>query len=107
MKSGRLFQIPTLVPRRKENGSCVFLDENNLCKIHEISPFGCALFDSHQSVDEANMRSSRGLQEIARLWANPNIHTYTIIWRMLHGAGLRAIPAQEARKRMEAESHRN
>ncbi len=32
MKEGRLFQIPTLVPRRKDDGSCLFLDKNNLCR---------------------------------------------------------------------------
>lgn len=103
MKAGRLFQIPTLVPRRKEDGSCVFLSENNLCNIHAVSPFGCSFFDSHQSGEEANMRSSRGLCEIARCWANPNIHAYTIIWKILNGAGLRAVPAHIARQRMEAE----
>lgn len=98
MKDGRPFRIPTLVPKRKANGSCTFLDENNLCRIHAVSPFGCAMFEANQSSEEADMRSSRGLYEIARCWANPSTHLYTIIWRMLDGAGLRAIPAHIARQ---------
>lgn len=101
MKNGRLFRIPTLVPRRKKNGSCLFLDERGGCKIHVVSPYGCAFFDSHQTQEEANMRSSRGLEEIARLWTHPYIHTYTVIWRMLHGAGLCAPSPQDARRQME------
>lgn len=97
----RIFQIPTLVPRRKEDGSCVFLDANNRCRIHAVSPYGCAFFDAHQSHDEADRRSLRGLREIARRWATASHrHAYTIVWRMLHNAGLRAVPAYIARGRM-------
>jgi Fe-S-cluster containining protein len=101
MQAGRIFQIPTLVPRRKEDGSCVFLDEQNRCRIHDVSPYGCAFFDSHQLHAEADRRSLRGLQEIARYWATASHrHAYTIIWRILYRAGLRAVPALVARERM-------
>lgn len=101
MQEGRIFQIPTLVPRRKADGSCMFLDENNRCRIHEVSPFGCAFFDAHQSHMEANKRSGRGLQEIARQWAvRPFSHIYVIIWRILYASNLRALPAHLARARM-------
>ena len=63
---GRVFQIPTLAPQRKADGSCKFLDSQNRCSIHEVSPFGCAFFDAHQSDVEAVRKSSRGLKEIAR-----------------------------------------
>jgi Fe-S-cluster containining protein len=101
MQAGRVFKIPTLVPRRKEDGSCVFLDERNRCRIHEVSPYGCAFFDAHQSDAEAQRRSGRGLQEIAERWAvSPNTHAYTVIWKLLSAAGLRAVPAHVARRRM-------
>jgi Fe-S-cluster containining protein len=101
MRAGRVFQIPTLVPRRKEDGSCVFLDERNRCRIHEVSPFGCAFFDAHQSDAEAQRRSGRGLQEVAGHWAmSPNTHAYTVIWKLLCAAGMRAVPAHVARQRM-------
>jgi Fe-S-cluster containining protein len=38
MQAGSVFQIPTLTPRRKEDGSCVFLDEHDRCRIHEVRP---------------------------------------------------------------------
>ena len=99
---GQVFQIPTLVPRRKEeDSSCVFLDANERCAIHAVSPFGCSFFDAHQPDAEANRRSSRGLQEIARCWAAGGSSVYTALWRLLFEAGLRAVPPQVARRRMK------
>jgi Fe-S-cluster containining protein len=98
---GRVFQIPTLVPRRKSDGSCKFLDEKNRCSIHAISPFGCAFFDAHQSTDEANGKSARGLQEIARQWVEGRTSLYALIWRLLYSAGHRATAPLDARRRME------
>lgn len=104
MQAGRVFQIPTLVPRRKEDGSCIFLDEHDRCRIHEVSPYGCAFFDTHQSHEEANSRSSRGLQEIARQWAvSESKSVYIMLWRLLCEAGFRAIPAYVARAKMKGD----
>lgn len=101
MQAGRVFQIPTLVPRRKEDGSCIFLDEHDRCRIHEVSPYGCAFFDVHQPDAEAQRRSGRGLQEIAGRWAlSPNTHAYTVIWKLLFAAGMRAVPGHVARRWM-------
>ncbi len=101
---GRIFQIPTLVPRRKEEDhSCAFLDPNGCCSIHAVSPFGCAMFDCRQSHEEANRRSSRGLQEIARHWMAGATSGYTVLWRLLDLAGRRAIPPHIARRQMPLE----
>lgn len=99
---GRIFRIPTLVPRRKADGSCIFLNERGRCKIHAVSPFGCSFFDCHQSQEEANRRSSRGLQEIARAWVHASGNVYTMLWRLLDTAGHRAIPPEIARQQMRA-----
>ncbi len=100
---GRIFQIPTIVPRRKEeDGSSVFLNAEGRCSIHAVSPFGCAMFDCHQSDEEANRRSGRGLQEIARHWAAGAVSAYTVLWRLLYEAGRRAIPPHVARQRMHS-----
>lgn len=102
-QGGRVFQIPTIVPRRKEeDGSCIFLDAGSRCLIHAVSPFGCAMFDCHQSHEEANRRSSRGLQEIAGHWAAEAESGYTVLWRLLYAAGRRAIPPQVARQLMQS-----
>jgi len=57
---GRVFQIPTLVPQRKADSPCKFLDAAGRCSIHAVSPYGCAMFDAHQLSEEADRRSSRG-----------------------------------------------
>ena len=98
---GRVLQIPTLVPQRRADGSCKFLDGQNRCTIHAVSPFGCAFFDAHQSTDEANRKSSRGLQEVAGQWLAGRASLYAMLWKLLYSAGRRAIPPQVARRRME------
>jgi len=96
-EDGRIFRIPTLVPQRGANRSCKFL-QNGSCAIHAVSPYGCAMFDVHQSHAEANRRSARGLQEIAREWAREGRSIYVLIWKMLDAAGVRAVPPEVARK---------
>jgi Fe-S-cluster containining protein len=58
-------RIHTLVPRRLEGGRCIFLEDDGKCKIHEDSPFGCAMIDEHMTDEEANRRSLTALQDIA------------------------------------------
>jgi len=101
MQAGHVFQIPTLVPRRKQDGSCVFLDEQNRCRIHEVSPYGCAFFDVHQSHAEANRRSSRGLQDIALRWSARESSAYIMLWQLLYAAGFKAAPAHIVRATMK------
>src|SRR5258708_4879591 len=45
-ETGEIIKIGTITPKR-EKGRCVFLDENDRCKIHPVAPFGCAYFDTH------------------------------------------------------------
>lgn len=99
--SGRVFRIPTLVPQRKPDGTCKYLESDG-CAIHAVSPYGCAMFDAHQSPEDANLRSARGLQEIAREWAGGGARNlYVCLWRMLDAAGLRAVPPEIARQWMQ------
>lgn len=99
MSNGRVFQIPTLVPQRRADGACKFLDADNRCRVHTVSPFGCAYFDAHQPSAEADRRSSRGLQDVARHWS-AGASVYAVLWKILDTAGLRAVPAHIARARM-------
>ena len=98
-RDGRIFRIPTLVPQRQSSRACKFLQNGN-CQIHAVSPYGCALFDAHQSPEEANRRSARGLQEIACEWAQGGSSIYVCLWKMLDAAGFRALPPEVARRRM-------
>jgi hypothetical protein len=96
-RNGALYQIPTLVPRRQENGACVFLDDNNRCRIHAVAPYGCSFFDAHQPPAEADERSRRGLAEIARQWTQAPRTLYVLLWQWLYRTGRRAIPVHLAR----------
>jgi Fe-S-cluster containining protein len=53
---GKVIRIGTITPRYTK-GRCVFLDDQDRCRIHPVAPFGCAYFDTHMS-DEAAMPRS-------------------------------------------------
>jgi Fe-S-cluster containining protein len=97
---GQVAQIPTLVPNRRPDGVCRFLDPDNRCSIYAVSPYGCAFFDCHQSQREADIRSCRGLQAIAREWSVGGL--YARIWVALHIAGFHAPSPTTARARLRA-----
>jgi hypothetical protein len=101
VRGGRLGRIPTVVPARRADGSCVFLTPEHRCAIHALAPYGCAFFDAHQPADEADRRSCRGLRAILEDWwkAGP----YAELWIALHAAGLVA-PAPELARRPLAQS---
>jgi hypothetical protein len=82
---GKLGRIRTLVPARRENGSCVFLTAEGRCSIHALAPFGCAFFDAHQSQAEADRRSQRGLRAVLEAWQASG--PYARLWQALHAAG--------------------
>lgn len=44
--------IGSITPR-SQGGRCVFLDEQDRCRIHAVAPFGCAYYDTHMDVAEA------------------------------------------------------
>ena len=49
-------RVGTITPQMRK-GRCVFLDDNNKCKIHAVAPFGCAMFDTHMNMETAHARS--------------------------------------------------
>lgn len=56
---GNVMRIGTITPRfDRRKGRCVFLGDDDRCKIHEVAPFGCAYFDTHMNEIEAQARSS-------------------------------------------------
>ena len=54
--TGQLFRIGTITPHF-EHGRCVFLDEQDRCRIHAVAPFGCSHFDTHMGLAESLRRS--------------------------------------------------
>lgn len=93
-------RIRTIVPARRNDGACIFLDEDERCSIHAESGFGCAFFDMHQSQEEADRRSSRGLCEIDRSWRTN--HLYAQLWLLLNAIGRVAPSPVVARARLQA-----
>lgn len=49
--------IGTITPQRV-NDRCVFLDSDDRCTIHAVSPFGCAYADMHMSSAEWQRRAT-------------------------------------------------
>lgn len=91
-------QIPTLVPRRKEDGSCSFLTEDGKCQVHGQAPYGCAFFDSHMEGEPANGRSAPAIFQILMDWRAGDY--YSNIWQILAAAGHTARGPQDSRREM-------
>ena len=98
---GQLYQIsvPTIVPAQKEDGSCVFLDENDHCSIHEVAPFGCAYHDTHMSAEEADPRSQFCVS--TQIQSHQNGTPYSQWVAMLAELGLSAPSLEERRANLE------
>lgn len=96
--SVEVFSIPTITPRQRADGTCVFLDDAGLCKIHSVSPLGCACVDSHMSrANSGDKIVHDALYEICQ------DKEYQRQWYALHEAGLRARPTRERRDAFERE----
>lgn len=68
--TNELFRIGTITPRRVK-GRCVFLDAEERCQIHTVSPFGCSHFDLHMDDREGQRRSNA----LARAQLDPEYQT--------------------------------
>lgn len=92
-RGGIIVQIPTLVPKRQENGHCHWL-QNGRCSVHEDSPFGCAFVSQcQQSPEQAESRNIAA--RLARERAFQDGHLYAQIWHHLWDSGLRELTTQE------------
>jgi hypothetical protein len=93
--------VPTLVPRRQANGACHWFFEGK-CAVHEVSPFGCAYFDSHMAAEEATRR--RTAANDARKEDARRHGLYYRVWQHLIQKGKIGIPGD--REGMREESRR-
>ncbi len=59
----RSWRIPTIRPRMR-GGRCVFLQEDDRCRVHSVAPFGCAYFDAHMDGDMSDARAWWGVAAI-------------------------------------------
>jgi Fe-S-cluster containining protein len=97
---GQIRRIRTLAPARRQDGACLFLDEEQRCRIHSVSPYGCSHFDAHQTDEEANLRSSAGHYQVDLAWKNDDL--YARLWLLLNALGRVAPSPVAARARMRA-----
>jgi len=89
--------IPSLVPKRQDNGHCQWLQDGE-CTVHENSPFGCAfLSQCRQTNAQAEKITDAG--RAARAEAFEEDGLYAQIWKHLWEKGLRELTSQESRKR--------
>lgn len=102
-RADQQFRIPTLVPARQPNGACIFLTEEGLCRVHAMSPFGCAFFDTHMPSGEATARSTAGLRSVLDAWTS--MDSYAEIWEDLAREGRRAPAPEEGWARLHRTSH--
>jgi Fe-S-cluster containining protein len=65
-ESQKITRLPTIIPMRKPDGSCMFLDAQERCTIHEVAPFGCAYFDMHESRADSDPKVVWGINQIHR-----------------------------------------
>lgn len=98
LAADRIVRIPTLVPARRPDSSCIHLKEER-CSVHSVSPFGCAFIDAHMTKAEADARSSAGLKAIILAYVHEQ--PYSKIWQMLWDANLRAPGPAESREKMQ------
>ena len=93
---------PSMVPAQKEDGSCVFLDDDGRCEVHPVAPFGCAYMDMHMGKEEADARSMAMMGEQVED-AQSEDGFYTTCIRVLAGKGLVAPPLRERRENFHRE----
>jgi hypothetical protein len=99
-QAGIVRRIPTIVPRRRATGACIFYlngpHQHGQCAMHETAPYGCSHFDSHMSRAEADPRSLRALEAIAADFVQGG--PYSQLWQALHDAG-HVVEGPEAARR--------
>ena len=101
LQAGKILQVPTLVPARKPDGSCVFFDGAH-CTVHPAAPFGCAFFDPHQTRAQSDVISQQGILILMREWElYITCHSeYASLWKHLFSLGLVAPSPEESRQKM-------
>ncbi len=94
---GKTFRIPTIVPKQKPNGHCVFLNDDGECTIHPVSPFGCRCFNVCETDPERNeAQAQQSCHALAVIAGN---YDYNATHQWLSANGHLAKPLHE-RKQM-------
>ena len=89
--------IPTITPRQESDGRCVFLDDDDRCSIHKVSPFGCRTFRicNEPDVTPAELidKAAEDTEKISAALKHCIIDdSYNESWEILHNSGCIAEP---------------
>ncbi len=93
------FSVPSLVPAQHPDGRCVFLDADDRCSIHPVSPFGCSHCDTHLPREEGDRRMHFCVT--AQITAHQENASYSQWCKLLAELNLVAKPLLERRAAME------
>jgi hypothetical protein len=96
---GEVRNVPTIVLASREDGSCVFL-ENDRCTVHDDAPFGCAFFNLCDPPHEhQTFLANEGLKGVIKCWINAEKEEtfYCILWAALDARGLTSKPPEVKR----------
>ena len=63
IKDGERVELPTLVPKQREDGTCIFLTDDG-CSIHGWAPYGCRTFTVCNTWNDDAFEREVGLMEI-------------------------------------------
>jgi hypothetical protein len=64
LAAGKQIRVPGIGPARDRRGRCFFLDDQDRCRIHGVSPFGCAYFDAHMERAEIERRQIWAIEQV-------------------------------------------
>jgi hypothetical protein len=94
---GRRVTLRTLVPRSDESGRCAFLVDGR-CRIHAVSPYGCAFIDAHLNDAEYAPRADALYRDLRDAWDSNGV--YAQVWRDLQSLGHLAPPLETRQYRL-------
>jgi Fe-S-cluster containining protein len=82
VRKGIPFRVKSLRPAcLPKTTQCIHLDEDNHCRIHEVSPYGCAFVDDHMTNIQFDQIGRAGLETI--LMDQSQNGLYTQVWNYL------------------------
>jgi Fe-S-cluster containining protein len=93
--TNEVIRVPTLVPARKADGSCHWLDKEERCMVHANSPFGCSFFLVCTPLDRDHGLAHAGIRAVILAWREQPQSLYAEVWNHLNDRQLVAPPAEE------------
>lgn len=94
--------VPTIVPKQRADGSCVFLTADCRCSVHRVAPYGCRNFTVCDHGGSDGEQGSKSATQVAAILTEPK-KEYLWHWGHLNSTGHVALPAASRRGKFEEE----